>query len=138
MEQPPAGESQQWSPERPWDQRVRQEGYRRLDRLSPILHDLLAWDLVFRTESGSFVLRDDVQRWLAEALVRQSRSAPEVYVGRPCQRCGSCGVTRMVGEVRLCDPCSQMPAIQPTDELETKTHKRRGHHDVRWWGRKAG
>ena len=36
----------------------------RLDRLAPLIHQLLAWDLIYRTESGAFLLRDDVQERL--------------------------------------------------------------------------
>jgi len=32
---------------------------RRLDQLVPLLHDLVAWDLVRRDEDGSYVLRSD-------------------------------------------------------------------------------
>ena len=39
-----------------------------LDRMGPILRDLVAFGLVVRTETGRFELRAEVQRWLAERL----------------------------------------------------------------------
>lgn len=80
---------------------------RRLDRLSPLLHDLLAWDLVYPDESGEFQLRPDVQRRLAETAAKAPRFAADVYVGRHCERCGIIGITRLTEGVRLCDHCAQ-------------------------------
>jgi hypothetical protein len=139
MEQPPIDEVQRRSREERRERRDAEEVRRRLDRLSPLLHDLITWDLVYRTESGSFLLREDVQRWLEEAAARRTRSAPEVYVGRPCQRCGACGVTRMVEGVRLCDACRQSATVDETVHVESRAPKRHGHHDARsWWSHKAG
>lgn len=112
---------------------------RRLDRLGPLVHELIAWDLVYRNESGIFVLRDDVQQRLQDASARQRTARPEVYVGRPCQRCGSTGVTRMVEDARLCETCSQVSVVADADPHEGRRSKRHGRHDGRsWWGRKAG
>lgn len=107
----------------------------RLDRMGSLVHELIAWDLVYRSESGAFVLRDDVQQRLEEASARQWTAQPEVYVGRPCQRCGSTGVTKMVEDVRLCETCSVTvtSAVVVTDPDEVRRSKRHG-----WWGRKAG
>lgn len=79
---------------------------RRLDRLSPLLHDLLAWDLVYQDESGEFQLRPDVQRRLAETAAKAPRFAADVYVGRHCERCGVMGITRLIEGTRLCDHCA--------------------------------
>lgn len=119
--------------------RVREvEAGRRMDRMAPLVHELIAWDLVTRTESGSFVLRDDVQRRLQEASARQWTSTPEVFVGRPCQRCGTTGVTRMVGEARLCDECSRASVAEAEPERR-RPSRRHGRHDGRSWrGHKAG
>ena len=47
---------------------------RRLDRLVPLLHELVAWDLVHAHADGGFVLRDDVQERLALLAVGPSRA----------------------------------------------------------------
>jgi hypothetical protein len=106
----------------------------RMDRMGPLVHELIAWDLVHRNESGAFVLNDDIQQRLQEASARQWTARPEVYVGRPCQRCGSTGVTRMVEDVRLCDACSVTSVVADTDPQVVRRSKRHGS----WWGRKAG
>jgi len=113
---------------------------RRLEPFSPLLHDLITWDLVCRGESGRFVLRDDVQQWLEEVSARQAASAPpEVYVGRPCQRCGTIGVTRMVTGMRVCDACSRVPAGDEVEHSGKSASKRNRHHETRpWRARRAG
>jgi ribosomal protein L37AE/L43A len=133
MDQPLNGQGDQ-RPELRRSRQVAEEELRRLDRLSPLIHDLLTWDLVHRTDSGAFVLREDVQRRLAEASARQAHSAPEVYVGRPCRRCGRCGVTRMVDGVRLCDPCSHAAAADEPVLVDPQAARR--HHA--WRNHKAG
>ena len=81
---------------------------RRLDRLVPLLHELVAWDLVQREEDGSFVLRSDVQdRLAALSSDRPARSA-EVYIGRKCERCERVTLTRMVDGSRICAGCSRV------------------------------
>lgn len=113
------------------DQQIDPEGGgARLDRLSPLLHDLLAWDLVYRNESGEFVLRPDVQRRLVQTAAKAPRFAAEVYVGRHCDRCGVIGITRLIGGVRLCAPCAaylQSPDTEPAAPAEAKRR--------RWVGR---
>jgi len=52
---------------------------RRLERLAPLVHDLIAWDLVYKSESGTFLLRDDVQTRLREISVQTQSTAPRVY-----------------------------------------------------------
>ncbi|MGH9092780.1 MAG: hypothetical protein ACRDZR_15605 [Acidimicrobiales bacterium] len=119
-----------------WRVREVAEAGGRTDRIAPLVHELIAWDLVVRAESGAFVLRDDVQRRLQEASARQGTSTPEVYVGRPCHRCGASGVTRMVDGARLCDACSRVSVVEA--EPEGRPSRRHGRHHERWWGHKAG
>jgi len=77
-----------------------------LERLTPLIHDLLTWDLVRRSDSGGFELREDVQQRLEELSSSRSVHAAEVYVGRRCERCGALSVTRLVGGMRTCSNCS--------------------------------
>jgi ribosomal protein L37AE/L43A len=111
---------------------------RRQERLAPLIHDLLSWDLVERTEGGTFVLRDDVQRQVKEAADRQSRPVAQVFVGRPCQRCGAAGVTRMVDGVRTCPACSRSAPAAPAP-ADPPARKPPAHRDSRsWWYPKVG
>jgi len=87
---------------------------RRLDLLVPLLHDLVAWDLVQRDVDGSFVLRQDVQDRLSALTVDRPFRSAEVFVGRKCQVCGLVRLTRMVEGVRTCSPC----AAPVVDELD--------------------
>jgi hypothetical protein len=104
-----------------------------LDRMGPILRDLVSFGLVERTETGRFELREDVQRWLAEAFVRSGPpGTAEVFVGRQCQRCGNTGVTRLVEGIRICASCQATPVAEvvPDEPLV---------HHARWRrARKAG
>ena len=68
----------------------------RLDKLVPVLHELVAWDLVQRADDGSFVLRQDVQERLAALTADRPGHSVEVFVGRKCQVCESVKLTRMV------------------------------------------
>jgi hypothetical protein len=87
---------------------------RRLDLLVPLLHDLVAWDLVQRDVDGNFVLRQDVQDRLSALTVDRPLRSAEVFVGRKCQVCGLVRLTRMVDGVRTCSPCAT-PAIVESD-----------------------
>jgi hypothetical protein len=112
---------------------------KRLDQLSPLIHDLLAWELVIRTDDGAFELREDVQHRLAELVARQSHPTAAVYVGRPCAHCGATGVTRLVDGVRACPACAQTRPADldaPTD-IEGGAPKARGESHS-WWARKVG
>ncbi len=80
---------------------------RQLDRLVPLLHELVSWDLVRRTEDGSFVLRQDVQERLAVLTADRPIRSAQVYVGRKCELCGLVRLTRMVDGVRICSTCSK-------------------------------
>jgi hypothetical protein len=98
---------------------------RRLDLLVPLLHELVAWDLVLRREDGSFVLRDDVQERLAALTADRPLRSAEVFVGRKCEVCGLVRLTRMVDGVRTCSPCST-PVLDVPDSSVDPTG-RRGH-----------
>lgn len=112
---------------------------KRLDQLSPLIHDLLSWELVVRTEDGGFQLTEDVQQRLAETSARQSHPSAAVYVGRSCQRCGTTGITRLVGEVRLCPVCARAPEPPAEPPTAITTGKRRGRPEAHfWWNRKVG
>jgi hypothetical protein len=87
---------------------------RQLDRLVPLLHELVAWDLVRRAEDGSFVLREDVQERLALLTADRPVRSAQVYVGRKCEHCGTVRLTRMVDGVRICSTCSR--TALPVDE----------------------
>lgn len=105
---------------------------RRLERLTPLVHDLLSWHLVARSASGTFVLTDDVQRRLQDAATRQERPVPQVFVGRPCQRCATVAITQMVDGERLCLPCSRpRPAAAAVAEVPMRKH--RAHFGPRLW-----
>jgi len=80
---------------------------RRLDQLVPLLHDLVAWDLVLRADDGSFVLRDDVQERLALLSTERPARSAQVYIGRKCELCGRVTLTRMVDGDRICAACSR-------------------------------
>ena len=100
---------------------------RRLDRLVPLLHELVAWDLVERAEDGSFVLRQDVQERLAILTADRPLRSAEVFVGRKCQVCGLVRLTRMVDGVRTCSPCSVTAPLDESDGAadtgRTKVHR---------------
>jgi len=79
---------------------------RQLDRLVPLLHELVAWDLVRRADDGTFVLRDDVQERLAVLSAERPNRSAQVYIGRKCERCERVALTRMVEGTRICSTCS--------------------------------
>lgn len=123
----------------------------RLDRVIPLIRDLLTWDLVERTEPGSYRLRDDVQRWLETEASRQGHPSAAVFIGRSCERCGVVAVTRLVDGARTCAPCGRLAkeavAQSPTEPIPTQRsddrrgrHVRRDHdrHGVPWRSRKVG
>lgn len=107
--------------------------HRRLDQLSPLIHELVAWELVHPDASGNWVLHDDVQQRLRELADLRPHSIAQVYVGRQCQQCGTVGVTRLIDGVRICAACSRAakePGVEPTHEKPPGRHRR--------WHRKAG
>lgn len=99
---------------------------RRLDQLVPLLHELVAWDLVQRSGDGSFVLRQDVQDRLAALTADRPTRSAEVFVGRKCQVCGSVKLTRMVDGVRTCSLCSRV-ALDPAASDDEVGPARKGH-----------
>jgi hypothetical protein len=109
---------------------------RRLDRLAPLLHELIAWDLVRQTDAGAFEIPEDVQERLRRLSALQNGSIAEVYVGRKCGRCGSMRVTRMVDGVRLCSTCSAEVSAPPIPDEPPAGEGRRGGRSR--WHRKAG
>jgi ribosomal protein L37AE/L43A len=137
-EQPPPGPEGSLEPIERLEAITASDAARRLDRLAPLLHELIAWDLVRQTESGSFEIPEDVQERLRRLSSLQSGSVAQVYVGRKCGRCGSMRVTRMVDGLRLCSSCSsEVGAPAPSDDTPAATEPRNGHGRSRWH-RKAG
>ena len=66
------------------DQRaVTGDELRRLDRLAPLLHELLDWGLVHPTDSGTFELRADVQERLRQLSASRPVLEAQVYVAAP-------------------------------------------------------
>ena len=88
---------------------------RRLDRLVPLLHEMMAWDLVHRAEDGTFVLRGDVQERLAILSSGKPARSAQVYIGRKCERCEQVTLTRMVEGSRICASCSTVSLIADAD-----------------------
>lgn len=76
-----------------------------LDRFTPLIHELIAWDLIYRSDDGEYKLRDDIQRLLAERSLTTPTGPPEMFIGRKCQRCYRMTVTRMVDGSRVCSNC---------------------------------
>jgi len=112
---------------------------RRLDQIAPLIHELVAWDLVRRTESGAFVLKDDIQQRLQELAALQPTAVAQVFVGRPCQRCGAVGVTRLVDGARICAECQAVPesAPEPVEAPPAQSGRGRPGNRLRRY-RKAG
>lgn len=98
---------------------------RRLDLLVPLLHELVAWDLVQEGEDGSFMLRRDVQERLALLTADRPLRSAEVFVGRKCQICGLVKLTRMVDGLRTCSPCAA-PRLDDADAA-IDTARSKGH-----------
>lgn len=103
---------------------------RRLEHLTPVVHELIAWDLVYRSESGGFQLREDVERRLDDLLARQAHATTLVYLGRPCERCGVVTTTRVVDNARVCVTCST-GTVAPLEGPDVPRRNASGprHHD---------
>jgi ribosomal protein L37AE/L43A len=104
---------------------------RRLDQLAPLIHELIAWELVYRDSSGTFVLHEDVQRRLSEVTALRPQSIAQVYVGRQCEHCGVVGVTRLIDGLRTCASCSRAAKesdAEPVSEKPAPRHRSRWHH----------
>ncbi len=111
------------------------DGRRRAQRLGPLVHELLSWDLVRPTDSGDFELCEDVQQRLRAAARSHPSSRPSVFVGRACEACGATGqLTRMIEGVRLCPDCQgaeTAPIPFPGPEVAALSH-----HGLRGWRRR--
>ena len=99
---------------------------RHLDRLVPLLHELVAWDLVHRADDGSFVLREDVQERLAALTADRPVRSAQVYVGRKCELCERVTLTRMVDGLRICSSCSRTSLSDAAVEAAPATTRSRG------------
>ncbi len=86
---------------------------RGLQGLAPLIHELLSRGLVRQSETGAFVLRDDVQQRLSELSEAPVASAPQVFIGRKCETCGLIRVTRLVRGLRMCSDCDGLPTADP-------------------------
>ncbi len=84
-----------------------------VERLAWFIHELLSRDLVRLSETGSFVLREDVQRRLHELTEGPPARAPQVFIGRKCETCGLVRLTRLVNGVRTCSECNRPLAAAP-------------------------
>ena len=115
----------------------------RLERLAPLIHQLLTWDLVTRSGSGEYVLRDDVQQRLQDLSSTMTPATVEVYLGRKCQSCGLVRVTRPVNGKRVCEACAvpapEAVAPRAADVADgSEMPASPGHHVIRSrWHRKA-
>lgn len=87
----------------------------RIDRMSPVFHELIDSGLMTRTDTGQFTFCDEVQQRLAAMSDRRHSSVPNVYVGRLCQACGERAITRMVQGFRLCARCADHGGDVRTD-----------------------
>jgi len=109
---------------------------RRLDRLVPLLHEMVAWGLVRLDDQGTFVLEADVQERLARLTTQRPQRTAQVYVGRRCQVCGEVRLTRMVDGVRQCAACGRAaPPVEVAVEPANLPKNRRGPFS---WHRWAG
>jgi hypothetical protein len=111
-----------------------------LERLAPLIHELIAWDLIYRGETGAFQLREDVQQLLETRLAGSPPGPAQVFVGRKCERCGTVTVTRLIDGTRLCGRCTDAggaaPPVEPLTGSDPRTGRR--HPDERsHWLRKA-
>lgn len=119
----------------PWAMRSLQavdDQKRQLERMMPLLHELVSFDLVRKADDGSFVLRQDVQDRLAALTADRPVRSAQVYVGRKCEHCGLVRLTRMVDGKRICVSCSR--SALPTDVAPVvdrkpalKSHRNRFH-----------
>ncbi len=109
----------------------------RLDRLAPLIHQLLAWDLVARSESGMYQLRDDVQQRLQEMSAVPTPVTAQVYLGRKCETCGLVRATRMVDGSRVCGPCSKSTAEAAPSDPDAGPDRPEHHGFRARWHRKA-
>ena len=130
-----------WGAGEDWGMRCIQavsEPKQRLDRLVPLLHEMVAWDLVHRSEDGSFVLREDVQERLDLLTAERPLRSAQVYVGRKCEACGRVCVTRMVDGARICSTCNRASPPEPEGLSVSGSDAAKNHRAAFHWRRKAG
>jgi hypothetical protein len=101
-----------------------------LSRLGPLINELIDHDIVCRTPSGTFELRDDVQAYLEEVSEKRARTVAQVYIGRSCSACGVMAPTRLAGDKRVCDPCrkalgASAESLPDSQSLELDRHRTR-------------
>jgi len=88
---------------------------RRIDRLGPLLHELVALDVVHEPRPGVFELRDDVQQRLAAIAALRGDVVTQVYVGRSCILCHHLAVTRLVDGEHVCAACTAAVPVRHPD-----------------------
>ena len=106
------------------------------DRLPSLVHELLYYRAVERTDAGTWVLRPELESALeAQHLATMSPNGHRVFVGLRCEQCTRRTVTSMVDGRRLCQSCATPDTTigEPTaaaTEVPAGTGRRRrsGHH----------
>jgi hypothetical protein len=96
----------------------------RVERLRPLVHEIANRDLVYRTESGAYLLHDDVQALLGELTSWNNSPVAQIFIGRPCQHCGAQGLTRLAGGLRTCEACREVSGASVPPVLPTPVGRR--------------
>lgn len=107
-------------------------------RLPSLLHELVHYDLVEKSDAGSWVLRSEVQSSLDNLVGTQVEDERLVFVGLRCQRCGIRTVTSLVEDVRLCDPCAKRRDEDDGDGIAEPSARGAAGHFRRHHFRRAG
>jgi len=124
-----------------WEMRCLQvvdDPKRRLDRLVPLLHEMVAWGLVLQAEDGTFVLPGNVQERLVHLTTQRPTRTAQVYVGRKCQVCGQVRLTRMVEGIRRCASCGRVAPLGAETVAVEAVVVPKSHHAPFPWRRRAG
>ena len=97
--------------------------------------ELIAHDLVHRSDEGMFLIRDDVQAHLEEISDTRLVSEPQVYINRSCSQCGRRAVTRLADGLQLCETCAGPRRSAPvaTGNLVLIDPRRGSHADGPPW-----
>jgi hypothetical protein len=105
------------------------------DRLPSLVHELLYYRMVERTEAGTWVLRPELEAALeAQHLATVPATGHRVFVGLRCEVCSRRTVTSMVEGRRLCqscataDPTAGPPATDVTEAPTGSGRRRRSGH----------
>jgi len=104
-----------------------------VDRLVPLLRELVASEFVVQTADGKFQLSDAAQARLHALTADRPPPSAQVYVGRRCELCGIIKVTRMVDGLRTCTTCHQRacePYVEPVTPVPDP--RRMIHPSFRW------